>query len=295
MFYFFRTLKAPMMSTHLEIKGRIPKKLLLQAYELAKSYEQTLSAYNPRSEISHINAHAGIKSVKISAHTHELLALSLKVAALTQGSFDPTIGALSHSGYGFGGTERLLSAKEAKSYQALVDYKKLILKEQSAFLEQKGMRLDLGGIAKGYTVDKMMQLLRAHGVKQALISLGGEIACVGKRWRLGIGHPRREGLARLIKSDKALTAMTSSGDYERHLGSFESHHILDPKTAQSANRFSSVTLVSKSQSVAMLDALNTALFSNEELYDKLGSWDIKRLSMDKSGTIIQNEIGGYDV
>lgn len=295
MFRFFRVLKAPLMSTHLEIKGRIAKKDLLAAYAIAKDLESRLSAYDSASEISKINHNAGIRAVAVSAESIEVIRRALEIAEMSEGSFDPTIGALSHAGYGFGTKERRLSPQMIKKYRALVDYKKLHIEGNRVFLAQKGMRVDLGGIGKGYAVDKMMEYLLSRGVRQALISLGGEIASVGKKWNLGIGHPRRKGLAFMVMTSKALTAMTTSGDYERNLDSVDLHHILNPDTGSSANRFSSVTLLSETQNVATLDALNTALFNSETLYELLPTLQIKRLSMDKSATIVDNEIDTREI
>ena len=279
------TYEGEIMSSHLLIKAKTSSKILLQAVAIAKEIEALLSAYKESSEISQINNNAGIKPVTCSALTLEALEISLEIAKVTQGKFDPTIGALTQKGYGFGtNKEKLLSSSEKKYKRSLVDYKALHVKDSTAYLSKKNMAIDLGGMGKGFAADKIINFLKDKGVKQALVSVGGEIYTYGKVWHVGIQHPRKNTLLAQITTTKNDTQITSSGDYERFIKDRSHHHILEPHTAKSANYLSSLSLISNTLDAARMDALNTALFQMSESESKeiLTHFNVATLRVDKA-------------
>ncbi len=204
-------------------------------------------------------------AVNVSEETAEVIAEALYIAEETGGAFDPTIGALTKL-WDITGDPRVPDAEEIESVLRLVDYRNVALDGTNAALGKAGMRLDLGGIAKGYAADKAVKIYEKHGVERALLNLGGNIYVYGEKpggekFRIGIRDPlgaEGEIAAVISVSD---TSVVTSGVYERF---FESggkiyHHIFDPKTGYPAeNGLVSVTVVCKNSMRA--DALSTALF-----------------------------------
>lgn len=235
-------------------------KSLDEAFAEITRLENLFSVNIASSDISSINKRGG---ADISPETGGLLAAALRLAEETSGAFDPTIGPVARL-WGVG-TEnaRVPSEDEIKKARALVDYKKVKIKPPRV---AKGQRLDLGGIAKGYIADRLVEKLKKDGVESAIIDLGGNLCVIGKspkgaKWKLGLQHPdkpRGEYFAALEAED---ASVVTSGPYERF---FEKdgarwHHIFDPKTGYPAKSdLSSVTVVSENSAEA--DALCTALF-----------------------------------
>ena len=272
------------MSSHLLIKAKASEKLLLEAAEIAHDIEKKLSAYKEDSELSRINQNSGKHSVKCSDLTIEVLKIALEVAEVTQGVFDPSIGCLTQKGYGFGTQkEKLLSSSEKRRLKSFVNYKDVEIEGNDVFLRKEGMALDLGGIGKGYAGDKIINFFKSKGVKAALVSVGGEIYTYGKVWHVGIQHPRVNRLHAQITTTNKDTLVTSSGDYERFIKDPSHNHILDPSSAQSANRYSSLTLISNTLDAARMDAFNTALFqmSQEEIAIICEKYDMAAVLIDK--------------
>lgn len=286
-FSFQRHVEANVMSTRLIIKAYAPLPILKQAVSLAKQLEAQMSMYQQTSEIAAINAAAGTHSISCSKDTIKAIEEAIAIAETTQGVFDPTIGALSYDTYGFGtDNQRIPNPKACAKAAALVNYKAIEVQKSEVFLKTQGMRIDLGGIGKGFAVDKIITFLKSHGVKAALVSLGGEIHAYGKSWNIGIAHPRKTQLLALLETSKEDTGITTSGDYERYLNSTDHHHILNPKNGESVNIYSSLTLVSNRASNTQMDALNTALFQIPQEAHKqiLQQYGIQTLSVDKNLT-----------
>jgi len=280
-----RTYETEVMSSHLLIKAKCSEKLLKEATQIAHDIENKLSAYKSESEICRINKNAGKHRVKCSDLTVDILKISLEVAEATKGKFDPSIGALTQKGYGFGtGKEKLLSKAEKKRLQSFVNYKNIDINDEGVFLKREGMALDLGGIGKGYAADKIISFLKEKGVKSALVSVGGEIHVYGKVWHIGIQHPRKNTLHAQVTTTSEDTLLTSSGDYERFIKDPSHHHILNPNSAESVNRFSSLTLISNSVDAGRMDAFNTALFQmdEEEITALCEEYDLGAFLVDKN-------------
>ncbi|MDH5175012.1 MAG: FAD:protein FMN transferase, partial [Elusimicrobiota bacterium] len=145
----------------------------------------------------------------------------------------------------------------------LVNYHKMILKSDKISFAEKGMGIDLGGIAKGYAVDAAVRVLKKENINSAMVNAGGDIYVLGRKqgkpWRIGIRHPRREGeiLGTIEVEDRAIV---TSGDYERFFFSEGKryHHIINPKTGYPADECQSVTIVAKETTFA--DGLATGIF-----------------------------------
>ncbi len=218
------------------------------------------------SDVSKVNAAAGLNPVKVSPEVLHVTEQAVGYAELTKGSFDPTIAPLIDL-WGFYGQEyRVPGTEELERMVPFVDYTALEIDSSSKtlFLPQDQMGIELGGIAKGYIVDQAMEVLEKADVEHAFINAGGDIGLIGSNpdgepWRIGITNPRETDRIIAVLSLKDCAVVTS-GDYER---SFEEdgeiyHHILDPEIGMPADELASVTIVADTTLIA--DVLSTAVF-----------------------------------
>jgi thiamine biosynthesis lipoprotein len=224
---------------------------------------QLMSPYIDTSELSELNRTAATSAVKVSAEMFKVLSLSTELSALTNGAFDITFASVGYL-YDYRQKQR----PDDQSINALigaVDYRHVVLdaEKQSVYFSHPEVKIDLGGIAKGYAVDNAIDALKAMGIEHALVTAGGDTRLLGDRmgkpWIIGIRDPRnKDKQAVLIPLEDS--AMSTSGDYERY---FEEdgkryHHILSPKTGRSSYEVQSVSIIGP-QSVYN-DALSTAVF-----------------------------------
>jgi thiamine biosynthesis lipoprotein len=172
------------------------------------------------------------------------------------------------------------SAAAIASRLPLVDHRRVVVDRPAgtAFIEREGMRIHLGGIGKGYAVDRAVAMLRAYGFGDFMVQFGGDLYVSGqpvdRPWRLGINDPRgaaNDSFATLELSD---ATFSTSGDYERFFlkDGIRYHHLLDPQTGQPARGSRSVTIVAASAMIA--DALSTGVFI---IGPRLGMQLIERL------------------
>jgi thiamine biosynthesis lipoprotein len=264
MFFLENGLKATVMSTVLMIEANVSKKVLYESLDIAKEFEAKYSAYREDSLLSQINKFSGVKAIECSAEELEIFKKSLEIAKISNGLFDPTMGALTQGLYGFGTDhEKIPSTKELQKYKKLVDYKALEISDSDIFLAKKGMRLDLGGIGKGYVSDKIMEHLIKRGATKAIVSVGGEICSFGKEYNIAIKNPFSDGNFGVIKTSKELVSISTSGDYERYIVSKDNHHILDNQSAKSNHYYSSLTVIKNSLEATLLDGVATIAFNSK--------------------------------
>ncbi len=228
--------------------------------------EGLLSRSREGSDIDRVNNRAGREPVVVNPETAAVAAAALHYASLSDGAFDPTVAPLLDR-WGFLGREfRVPAPEELEAVLPLVDYTRVELDPAAGriYLPRKGMSLDLGGIAKGYIVDRGMALLREAGIRHAFLNAGGDIALLGGKpdgtpWRIGVRHPREPGECIAVLSLEG-GAVVTSGDYERLFtaGGRSYHHILDPRSGYPAAELASVTVLAGTAMEA--DALSTAVF-----------------------------------
>lgn len=233
-----------------------------RAFSEIKKLDNLLSDYNPGSEISEINREAGKRPVNVSPDVTQILKISKKLAEETGGVFDPTIGALTIGVYRFGregGSH--VSEKEIESGKSLVDYSRLIVKGDTVYLEKEGMMLDLGGIGKGYAIDKAVEALKDEGIKKGMVSLSGDIRVFGSDIRMGIKDPNRDGTIADFRTGAGDLAISTSGGYERSVTSDGKtyHHLIVPETGRPGDDFLSVTVLLEGNNT-LADAYATSLF-----------------------------------
>lgn len=263
------TFRAELMGTPfgLTIAGDVPLAQARAAADAAFSevarIEARMSEWRPDSEIGRINAAAGAPVV-VSGETRALLKRSLALAEASGGAFDPTWAAL-RGIWRFGGDDerpKLPLKSDLEAALARVDHRKVHVDGEAVRLEA-GMALGLGGIAKGYAIDRAAAALRARGIERFIVDGGGDLYVAGRKpggqpWTIGVRHPREPGLlAELPVTDAAIV---SSGDYERffELGGRRYHHIIDLRTGMPADRSVAVTV--RAAEATLADALATAIF-----------------------------------
>lgn len=242
------------MTAHFDESKRESARMALdRAEEYINNMDDRLSVFKPDSEISQINANAGVRDTLVGRDTFELLRLCVKFGEVTGGVFDIT-------------TKPLTDSENAG---ARVDYHDLRLNEKilSARLRSVGQAIHLGGIAKGYAVDRAARILEQHGVKHAVINLGGTVRNVGEKAAVGIRNPfDPDRIAASIES--ADEAVVTSGLYER------GNHIFDPVSGKPAvSDLASVTVVGKDGAAADAAATACMVFGSRRgtmLLDLLG-------------------------
>ncbi len=232
------------------------------AFGKIKELDNLLSDYNPHSEISEINRNAGIKPVNADAQVIEVLDFGKEVASQTDGVFDPTIGALTIGVYRFGRETNVdPSPEDISRAKSLVNYKDLIIVDDTVYLEKKGMMIDLGGIGKGFAIQKAVDVLKERDVKSGVVSLSGDIKIFGHSADVAIRNPDGQGAIATFTTREDDMTISTSGSYERsvNVDGEVYHHLIVPKTGKPGNDFLSLTVVMKDNS-AFADAYATALF-----------------------------------
>jgi thiamine biosynthesis lipoprotein len=210
--------------------------------------DAAMSTYKEDSEISRINAHAAEKPVQVSAELASLIARALEFSEITHGAFDITYASV---GYLYDYRKHVKPDDAAREHAVeSVDYRNVTvnLDANTVSFAKSGVRIDLGGIAKGYAVEHGAQVLRERGIEHAIVTAGGDSRIIGDRfgrpWMVGIRDPRsKEGvITRIPLEDEAIS---TSGDYERFFeeDGVRYHHILNPRTGKSADLVRSVTII----------------------------------------------------
>ncbi len=207
-----------------------------------------MSHYRPDSQISRINALAAEQEVVVDAELVRLLARAIEFSELSDGAFDITYASVGYLyDYRAG---RHPSEQEIRAALPAINWRHVVIdaRRSAVRFTMPGVRIDLGGIAKGYACDRAADLLRARGIGHATVTAGGDSRILGDRrgrpWVVGIRHPddRERVIARIPLQDAAIS---TSGDYERFFdeGGVRYHHIIDPATGRSAGAVRSVTVI----------------------------------------------------
>jgi len=240
--------------TDLTLHGRpqdLPRAAELAWQEMAR-LEQMMSRFRSSSVVSALNLFAGIRPVAVPEEMMQVLKMAQAVSAVSNGAFDVTVGA--YKDWNFDPAHPLLPAPQQLAQQVpLVNYRDLILdrKNGTAFLARRGMRIDLGGIAKLPILKAGMQVLHNAGVENAMINGGGDVmlsgALHGRPWRIGLRDPRApDSLLGVVALNRGIVA--ASGDYERCFtcDGRKYHHILNPRNGYPSKGPHGLALVSDS-------------------------------------------------
>ncbi len=217
----------------------------------ARRIEAKFSRYRESSVVSEINRNAGRTPVAVDEETEMLVCAALDMARMTGGRFDPTVGALRRV-WDFQGS-RVPLPEEIIALLPLVDADAVSVRDRTVFLRRAGMEIDLGGVGKEYAVDRAAELLRAEGIRSAIVNFAGDVRTIGSRgdghpWRVGVLDPQDRRRCRFAVCALGDTGVATSGDYERGFvkDGVRYHHILDARTGWPARGLSSVTAIAAS-------------------------------------------------
>jgi len=242
------------------------------AFDVQNRIESLMSYHRADSELNQVNRYAAQRPMMVNPMTFEVLRRAVHFSELSDGAFDVTVGPL---------VDLWQAAKDANvppTREALaearrkVGYDKLILDDKTATVRfaQEGMRIDLGGIAKGYAVDKAVEAMRSKGALGGMVDLGGNIRCFGRaprgqqKWRIGIQDPNvapddMDSSKYLLVLELGDASVATSGDYRRSfvVQGQKENHILDTHTGKGTSKLVSDTIIAPDATTA--DALSTAV------------------------------------
>lgn len=242
--------------------------LLRAAFDEIRRLEALMTTWDAKSEVSRINAAAGKSAVKVGTETFDVVDKSVWISKLSQGTFDVTFASMGKLwSFDENVSTTLPDPKLLESARKKIDYRKIRLDEaaQTVMLESPDTQINLGGIAKGYAIDRAAEILRRGGLGSFYAQAGGDLYVEGRKpdgepWRVGIRDPRGPDgkfFARLAVENHAFS---TAGDYERAFvkEGRRYHHIIDPRTGYPATASRSVTVWAKDALTA--DAIDDAVF-----------------------------------
>jgi len=225
--------------------------------------DELMSTYKESSRISAVNRDAASTAVIAGAELASLVQRALDISVLTRGAFDITYESVGQH-YDFRQRRRPDDATIAAE-RKLIDYRLVEVDRVASsvrFLKQ-GVRINLGGIAKGYVVERGVDILRRNGIEHAIVTAGGDSRLLGDRrgrpFMIGIRDPRQDGEV-AIRVPLEEEAISTSGDYERYFeeDGVRYHHIIQPSTGEPAGGVHSATVFGPD--AVMTDALSTSVF-----------------------------------
>jgi len=247
------------------------KNCIEAAFKQLEHIEALMSWRKEGSEIARVNRDAYTNPVRVSGPTFEVLQKSVEFSKLSEGAFDITVGPLMDLWRSAADTNRVPTEAELQQVHSKVGFEKLILDADNLTVRfaVDGMKLDLGGIAKGYAIDKAVEAMQKAGATGAMVDVGGDIRCFGKpagkdKWLIGLQNPATAKDAMdtgtsLLALELTDSAVATSGDYRRFvlIEGRRYSHILDTATGWASKGLASVTVIAPSAADA--DALATAV------------------------------------
>ncbi len=229
--------------------------------------EAQMSTWRPGSDVLRINAAAGDRAVQVAPEVRDVLHQARQISEWTGGTFDVTFGALTDVWkFDHDQDNTIPSVDAIRARLPLIDYRQIEIDDRAGtvFVRRQGMKIHLGGIGKGYAVERALAILRRAGLRDFSIQAGGDLYVGGHKdgrpWRLGINDPRGPEGKSFATLDLSDSTFSTSGDYARFFmkDGVRYHHILDPATGQPARLCRSVTIVSDSP--VMADAIAKGVF-----------------------------------
>ncbi len=228
-----------------------------KAFDLIREIELSLSSYNKDAKVYKLNKN---REVTKDIYLQEVISKALKMYRDTDGYFDITVGSLTKNLYRFGEDEQIPSKGEIQ--KAKVDIDGVKIAETKIYL-QPDITIDLGGIGKGYAVDKVASYLKSKDIKSGKIALSGDIRAIDPA-TIYIESPFKDTSNIKIKTLHNNTSISTSGTYRRFIKDISYHHLIDPKRKESSKEFVSVTLIAIEDNT-LIDALATAVGAMGEM------------------------------
>lgn len=282
-----------LMGTEFKIIGydediELLKRAIYFSLKEVERIEQVMSIYIPDSEASIINMNATYEPVTVSIEMFNLLKRSIKYSEMTGGLFDITIGAVTEH-WGINTRNPVSHVPDQNIIDSLVsltDFKNILLDEDNSTVRflQHGMKIDLGGIAKGYAIDRAVNVMHENGIENFLISGGGDVYLSGLKagsesWTVGMKYPDSEidSLMALLVINQNC-AVISSGDYERYIviNGIKYHHIFNPNTGFPDVTSNSATVVTSTAEAGVV--LSKILFMLGEKFASGSYFDLVKFA-----------------
>ncbi len=277
------TRKRPVLEDLFEINAfgndrKRANEAITKVLDEASRIERLMSAQIPNTEIDQINKKAGIEPVKVSEETLAMIKRGIELSKMSDGAFDITWAALRNVWH-FDLEERaaIPPKEEIEAVKKLINWKNVRVddKRQIVYLTQKGMRMDIGGIAKGYAIDRAREILVGEGITDFRIKIGNSVFVHGyqrepsaeyddrkldKPWTVAVPDPRSDAKDALPQIPLRNQAMFTSWDNDHffEIKGNRYHHVIDPRTGYPATGCRSVTIIA--DSAADADALAVAVF-----------------------------------
>ncbi|MBI3209771.1 MAG: FAD:protein FMN transferase [Candidatus Solibacter usitatus] len=246
--------------------------------------DELMSEWRPESPVSAINDHAGRGLVEVPTELRELVERAVGYSERSGGVFDITWRGMGRI-WRFDDEFRVPSPAEVSAAKSRVGYRGIRIEGNRVGLARAGMSIGLGGIAKGYALDRCGAVLRAKGFDNWLLDGGGDVLVSGARngapWSLGIQHPRKERGALLGRVSLSHGALITSGDYERFriVDGVRYHHIIDPRSGWPATASRSVTVLADSAEAGVVLAKVIFIYGPE----RASKENVEALVVDKDG------------
>ena len=286
------------MGTSVEIvvsqaEGKKAEEALEAGLREVQRIDSLMSNYREESELSRVNRNAGKKGTKVSPDMLRVIRRALEFSSLSAGAFDVTIAPVFRLWNFREG--KIPDEKSLREHLKKVDYRKIKIDHagSSLFLQEQGMEIDLGAIAKGYAADCASAVLKEKGIENFLINTGGDLKVNGSKakgtaWTIGIRHPRLPAQM-IAKLRPRQAGVATSGDYEKFFmqGGERYHHLLNPSTGMPAKECQSVTIMAPDAMDA--DALATVVFvlgpkKGLSLLERMT--DVHAIIVDRRGSVL---------
>jgi thiamine biosynthesis lipoprotein len=251
---------------------RTAEKCIEAAFEVQRRVDELMSYHRQDSELNRVNREAAERPIPVNPLTFEVLQKAVHFSELSDGAFDVTVGPLVDLWKAAGEANVPPTDKALAEARARVGYRRLILDEQNMTVQfaVRGMRVDLGGIGKGYAVDRSVEAMKQRGAVGGMVDLGGNIRCFGQpprgqeHWRIGVQDPNVapedvDSVKMLLVLAMTHESVATSGDYRRFVqvqGTRQSH-VIDAGTGKGAEKLAGDTIIAPDATTA--DALSTAV------------------------------------
>lgn len=254
-----------------------------KGFDIISNVEMSLSSYKEKALVYKLNHE---NKTYLDKYLFEALKLSKEYYQETDGYFNITIGSITKGLYRFGEDERVPNAQELTV--ANVNFKGLDFNKKMAFLDQN-TTIDLGGMGKGFGVDKVIKYFKSKNITQAIIAASGDIRCLGE-CHMNIQNPYADNYLASFDTLGNETGVSTSGNYNRYVKSVKNNHLINPKSKKSEQNFSSITLISQISS-SDLDAYATAIsvMPKEKAYSFLASKSIAYIILQSDSRLIVSQ------
>ena len=265
------------------------RKVMEEVKDILLSLHKRMSIYESTSEISSLNHMAGSSSLSISPEIYDLIRRSVAYSKLTNGAFDITALPLKKI---WQTAEKIPTEAQIYHAKKLVNYRNIVFSDNKIMLKYSGMGVDLGGIAKGFAVDKVVELLKIRGIAPGVINFGGSVFVLGEERSVGIQAPFGKKGTYIGTIRVKNKAVVTSGAYENYrvINGTAYQHILDPHTGYPVNNeLLAVTLIGAK--AEELDALATGVcvMGIQKGYDLLKKRQIDAIFIKKDRSVLLTE------